>query len=1180
MVYLRKIEARGFKSMGTSLIAVPVEKGFVAITGPNGSGKSNLIDAILFALGENSAKTLRAQNLSALIYDGSVEQQKPSSARVSLQFDNSDRRIPTDSDSVTITRELKQSGESLYMLNGKHVQRNNLTDLLENALIASRGLNVVLQGMITRISELIPDEKRKLIESMVGISQFDEKKQEAMKHLTEADAKLAVAMAKIEEIRDRVRLLEQERNEQLRLKQLENETRWLRAASASSKLITARKTLVEKRSASGASSLKLERSLATVAEKGNAITELEQRQEALVKSAVDAGTAKIEAELGRVGNELSALNRDRNQATDRIEKMRQVLPRLGEMRSEGEKRIAETEVRIVSLQAKIEEAEVRRNEIGSLQAKLAEERGLLNSDYSKAQQALNAVRKQKEEIDSRVEAKREELREISSKKSNAEARIIQALEKKKFFDESLGKAGNTIKELENLLSSETGELSKLQKSREDLERLRKRIDAQLEIAASIIEKTQTVVTRYDSNLSAMETVAGEEIALSRLETLGDTKAIRGYIGPLRSKISYDSKYSQAIAALGKDWLNSVLVSDVNSLISTMQAAKKLKISKLTTIPLNEVKDFEKSSRSEVPGTIALAADVVKCDRKLRKVVNFIFGDAVVVDSTKNAFLAARKGFRAVTLEGDLFEPDLLAYQKGYSKKYAKLSELLAKQRGYENLRATLVAFRSLIAKRKSSLATIQQKADAGAKLERDQHYSVSKIDADLKSQKASLEQHIKSVESLISRQVELRKEIEEFEKTETLVAQELAGFRAAAADLESKLSSMDLGVFNQKMSDFGSRALELDLQIEKVTGETRDLTNDLTRAKGELVNSMKPGLERLLSEQTSAENAISDSSNMLLDTEPRLKELQEEYANWKEEERKSLEIAGRYKPLLEEVKSNLDKLKIELEATRREVTQAEKEVYSIGLEVERLEEKEHQLSLELQAYGYSEPIPTFEGAEELLVGISQEYEGLKEHVNYNADRTYREVFENYKYSSVRRNDLEKERNAIVTFIETIETEKRKVFMEAFERIDKELRLIFNKITTGSAWLELENPDSIFDSGIFLMVQFPGKIPRDSGSVSGGEKTISALSFILAIQAVFPSPFYVFDEVDAHLDSNYSGKLAEILAERSDRSQIIIVSLKDNVVSKAQSVIGVYMPQGSTKIVRYKSPMEVVVPNEQ
>ncbi|MDA4112142.1 MAG: AAA family ATPase, partial [Thaumarchaeota archaeon] len=146
------METKGFKSLGSKLISIPVERGLVALTGPNGSGKSNILDAVIFCLGENSPKTLRVPNLGALIYDGSVEEQKPSSTKVTLQFDNSDRRVPVDTDSVSISRELRQSGESIYSLNGKHIQRNNLSELLEIALITSRGLNIVLQGMITRIS--------------------------------------------------------------------------------------------------------------------------------------------------------------------------------------------------------------------------------------------------------------------------------------------------------------------------------------------------------------------------------------------------------------------------------------------------------------------------------------------------------------------------------------------------------------------------------------------------------------------------------------------------------------------------------------------------------------------------------------------------------------------------------------------------------------------------------------------------------------------------------------------------------------------------------------------------------------------------------------------------------------------------------------------------------------------
>ena len=284
--------------------------------------------------------------------------------------------------------------------------------------------------------------------------------------------------------------------------------------------------------------------------------------------------------------------------------------------------------------------------------------------------------------------------------------------------------------------------------------------------------------------------------------------------------------------------------------------------------------------------------------------------------------------------------------------------------------------------------------------------------------------------------------------------------------------------------------------------------------------------------------------------------------------------------MLDALDQKLKSLKNEEDTARRAISSTDRELMTASLDVNRMQDSERQLLGELAIYGYAEPIESFDGAEGLMKELNLEYDLLRNNVNLLADKNYREIFENYKYSSVRKNDLEKERNAIVTFIETIDAEKRRVFMDAFERIDRELRIIFNKITNGSGWLEIENPDAIFDSGVFLMAQFPGKLPRDSSSVSGGEKTISALSFILAIQAVFPSPFYVFDEVDAHLDSNYSGKLAEILAERSDRSQIIIVSLKDVVVSKAQSVIGVYMSQGSSKVIRYKSPMEVEIPNEQ
>jgi len=153
-----------------------------------------------------------------------------------------------------------------------------------------------------------------------------------------------------------------------------------------------------------------------------------------------------------------------------------------------------------------------------------------------------------------------------------------------------------------------------------------------------------------------------------------------------------------------------------------------------------------------------------------------------------------------------------------------------------------------------------------------------------------------------------------------------------------------------------------------------------------------------------------------------------------------------------------------------------------------------------------------------------------------------------------------------------------VFLDTFEKIDKEIRIVFSKITRGSAWLEIENPQEIFNSGVFLTTQFPNKIPRESSAVSGGEKTVSAVSFILAIQSVYPAPFYLFDEIDAHLDVVNSERLANLLKERSAQSQIIAISLRDSIVSKGSVVYGVYQTKGVSQVIRYRPGLEAPIKN--
>ncbi len=498
-------------------MTIPVEKGFVAITGPNGSGKSNILDAILFALGENSAKTLRVPNLGALIYDGSVEEQKPSSAKVTLQFDNTDRRIPVDTDSVSLTRELKQSGESIYYLNGKHIQRNNLSELLEMALITSRGLNIVLQGMITRISELVPDEKRKLIEQMVGVAQFDEKKDLALRQLDEADRKLEVAMAKIGEIRDRVQQLEQERNDQLRVKQLEDQIGWLRASSVSTRLANTRRSIEQKRMTVADSGAKFQQLQTRLTDLTNSVERLDQQRSQLIKSAMDAGAAKVELELGRLNNEIEGLKRERQEAASYIDKIRQVLPTLNQMTSSQESRIAQSEQQIQNLQQKLGDAENLKRVLQSKQNELTAERSQFEKEISVAQSRLSQLRKAKDSQDSKIQTSKDRHNMLTTELRSAQDRKLSIQDKIKFFEENLTSAKKNIGDLENLLTYQRTEVDGLRQSRTNMEKLARKVEEQMNVALLILEKAQQAVRGYDSELSAMENVAGDEMSYCKVE---------------------------------------------------------------------------------------------------------------------------------------------------------------------------------------------------------------------------------------------------------------------------------------------------------------------------------------------------------------------------------------------------------------------------------------------------------------------------------------------------------------------------------------------------------------------------------------------------------------------------------------------------------------------------------------
>ena len=251
----------------------------------------------------------------------------------------------------------------------------------------------------------------------------------------------------------------------------------------------------------------------------------------------------------------------------------------------------------------------------------------------------------------------------------------------------------------------------------------------------------------------------------------------------------------------------------------------------------------------------------------------------------------------------------------------------------------------------------------------------------------------------------------------------------------------------------------------------------------------------------------------------------------------------------------------------KQINNFERQSDSLNRDLHDLIENETKLQQILSAFGFDKNMETFD-VDPIVQGLTTELSSLNA-LNAKAPETYLEVSYGYRSMSVRKNSLEEERTGIVRFIESIERDKRQTFLDAFDKVDKEIRLIFNKMTGGNAWLELQNEDDIFNSGISYLIQFPNKPKRESTSISGGEKTLAAIVFVLALQKLKPSPFYLFDEVDAHLDAPNAERLSTILEERSKESQFIMVSLKDSVIQKAKLIYGVFPKNGVSNVVTYK-----------
>jgi chromosome segregation protein len=1151
LVHVKKVEIFGFKSFGFKNTTVQFEPGLVSISGPNGSGKSNILDAIIFAMGENKPKVMRVDKLRSLIHDIEGSRRGPKMARSSVHFDNSDRKIPVDSDIVEITREMDANGENTYYLNKKKTNRSHVLDLLDMANAGLGQLNAVQQGTVTRISEFTSEEKRKTIEDLIGLSYFDDKKTESVKQLDEADRRLEIALAKMGEIKKRIDELEEERNQKLRHDILERELNRYKAIDAANKM----KVIFGKKASK-------ETTLHTLTAE---VTKLDEERTLLRTEieALDTEKSKLMGEANAYNQTKSALDSEIATAMEQYEidnsaisaskkRIERITSRIPELKMELESidnARSDIDIQIQKIKESIQETTEKKNNIGK-------ELEVVDSQRQKVLSEQSEAAAKKSEIDEKIKTLNEQLNAAKLKFSKAQhekeqsKKIIETNSSKLVeMNSGIEELSKSESQLESLIQNNTATITEL-KSRIKKHQMKKsRILNNMDEWAQIIEKSDQQATRYESKIKTVKGFMHEDYTVAKLKEDAESLGIEGLVYEM---ISWDKKYERSVLAVSSDWIKAIVVKDFATLLGIAEVARNKKLPKLKIIPLDAIPKFKLTLPNE-PGVIGVLSDNVRCDPTYSALKTFLFGNIVLTETREAAYNISQSGYKAVTIGGEFFESKGSTVVIDNNSKISKLTKLISLSSDIDGL-----------------FQSISKKLDHSIQLNTDRLSLSEKSLSSATENFSNLKSRISSAHNM---KEQLTKRISDLTSRNNIIESEVSTNESHIDSLNDRISIVEQNYAGGEQSRIASELQRINIkktEVEKlhttIMNEFRDKSDQLTTMETQ-DNREKSQSNRLNDEEHSLNVEQQELETKIQELETQKESKNEVLVKLREQEQELISTSG---SSIGQLKEYDDKLKVLSEKDKeitKQINTIERQSDSLNRDLHDLIEKEAKLQQLLSAFGFDKDMETFD-VESIVQGLTTELSSLNA-LNAKAPETYLEVSYGYRSMSTRKNSLEAERNSIVKFIEDIEKDKRQTFLDAFDKVDKEIRLIFNKMTDGNAWLELQNEDDLFNSGISYLIQFPNKPKRESTSISGGEKTLAAIVFVLALQKLKPSPFYLFDEVDAHLDAPNSERLAKILEERSKESQFIMVSLKDSVIQKAKLIYGVFPKNGVSNVVTYK-----------
>ena len=1181
MPYIKKIELKGFKSFGPQTVKVNLDKGFTAITGPNGSGKTNIMDALLFSLGELSTRRLRAENSAKLIFHGSEKagQDKAKMAKVVVQFDNTDGLMPVDTTTVTISREVYRNGQSIYRLNGRRMSRTHITETLSMAAISSMSQNIIPQGTITRLTDLTAQERRKIIEDLIGIGQYDSEKTDAEEKLRAADISIRTAMGRIDEVQKRLDDLERERNQLLRYTFIQSETRKFQAIKISSdiaqqKAKISENTVQAQKVNERVEKLKEQRDL-----RRSKRHEIEGDWRKLSGEGLEQGGSevlKVQIKIGELKSKLTELNSTINSAQSSLESFKRVKENNVTQRESLQKEIRENRLKIRRFRSDHEKLKLL-----LLQKQMEHEE--LANETSQLWEGLDGNNKQIQTLSSQIESHvkrvaylRSEYKQVKAALRLCTGRIKNLTVRKEKFIASQAEIEKSLFELEKVQRDQKAQLKNLEQTIERKKLQKETAHQEIEEAEKIASSAKDAVIEFATQRDLAATIAAEEKALRRIEEMGDVGAIVGIHGRLRNLVKIDKNFKKAIDAAATGWLDALVVKDIDVAFACTETLRRMKLGRVKIIPLKGAVNPKNKLLPKREGIMGSLSTFMKYDSNFELAVNYVFGDTITVSNDKIAFTLSNEGYRVVTVSGDLYEPG--AFESGYYRAPIDFSTIIPSENALKSLDEAVKALQNHLSSRGSDIVSIDEELE-NSKIEMTRlAEGITTLDREIIRIKRGVKRTQFNIRHIGKLGGKLEREAAAYKGRMSMYRNERNSIRKNLKKIHAEISAL-------RLKTDVAHIQELEVQREKFGEEANTLRQRLGTIETE-INTNQSQFDRVL--RISYKNTKLQVTRIEQQQEKLQKEVDaailerdaiKQEADDLDKSRVALSTA--VLSAREESKkftSQIDSIDSELRLLDVEYEQADRLQNQLHLSLETTQLRLQQLQAQLRQFGFEQALETssrqVQEAETTIRMMQFEMERIGA-INQLAAQHYADQISRYRELSVRLNELEREKQAIVAFMDEIEAKKRKVFMNAFDKINASLTVYFAKMTGGGeATLKLENPEEPFSGGIDMIVQFPNKPAIVVSGASGGERSISAVAFIFSLKEFSPAAFYVLDEVDAHLDAFHTTRLAETLLEEAGQTQFIVISLRPEMVNKAQKVYGVYERNGISNVVTAKFPTEV------